>query len=130
MHVRIFVRVIIHRCCDLVQVGGCKGPPGSIVPGDGEVDITAFDALLDDGSSRSFPAETITGLAQLVGYRLLWDLVADDYLVVSGNAATERESSQYVDLGAFYTSDGTTFPTAPSLPDGYTPPNNSDWQIP
>ena len=105
-------------------------PPNTIEPGDGEVVIGAFVGLLDDGRSISFPSETITGLDQLAAYRLLWDLIAEEYVTVSGNAATERESSQYVDIAGFFTSDGVDYPTPDTPPPGYVPPGNPDFQVP
>jgi hypothetical protein len=105
-------------------------PAFPIVPGDGQVAITAFDGLIDDGRVISFPAETITGLTQLVAYRLLWDLIDEEYLVVLGSAATERENSRYVDVSGFFTSDGTTFPTPDPPPDGWVPPLDPNFNTP
>jgi len=105
-------------------------PGFPITPGDGQVVIVAFDGLIDDGRLISFPAETITGLDQSTAYRLLWDLVAEEYLVIEGNATVEREDSRYVDVSGFFTSDGTTFPTPDTPPDGWFPPLDPNFNTP
>ena len=106
-------------------------PSNTIVPGDGQIAISAFTGLLDDGRSIAFPAETITGLDQLAVYRLLWDLSVEDYVTVVGTGAVERESPRYVDLGGFFTSDGVDFPPPPPPPpSGWVPPSNPDFNEP
>lgn len=105
-------------------------PAYPVVPGNGQVVISAFDGLIDDGRLIAFPAETITGLSQLTAYRLLWDLITEEYLVVEGNATVEREDSRYVDVSGFFTSDGTAFPTPDPPPDGWVPPLDPNFNVP
>jgi hypothetical protein len=106
-------------------------PPNTVVPGNGQVEIGAFQGLLDDGRTIDFPAETITGLDTLELYRLLWDLITEEYVAVLGTAVMERQDSRYVDVAAFYTSDGTAFPPPPTdPPDGWFPPGSPGAELP
>jgi hypothetical protein len=91
-----------------------------ITPGDGEIVITAFSVLTDDGRTIVLPAETITGLDQLTSYRLLWDLIDEEYFAGPGLAESNRELRRFVDLGSFSTSDGVDFPPPPDpFPPGW-----------
>jgi hypothetical protein len=86
------------------------------IPGDGEIEILAHTGILSDTREVSFPAVTETGLAQLTRYRIFWDLVAEDYVFVSGAVPAEFESKQFVFLSSVQTSDGVAFPPPPPPP--------------
>lgn len=106
-------------------------PSNPVTPGNGQIAIVAFTGLIDDGRSISFPAQTITGLMGLTAYRVLWDLIDEEYVIVLGNGATERESSRYADIGGVYTSSGGIFPPPPPPPpSGWFDPTRPDFNEP
>jgi len=95
-------------------------PAFPITPGNGQIEIVAFTGTLEDGRTISFPAETITGLAQLTLYTVFWDLLTDGYLTVVHPALTQMENDRYVFLGQAATSDGVAFPNPVEPPPGWS----------
>lgn len=85
------------------------------------ITIAAFDAVLDDGAALSFAAGSLTGLAALTTYAVMWDLDASAFVAVSPAAASAAlASTSYVFLGWQATSDsGGTYPSGDTVPDGY-----------
>jgi len=95
-------------------------PAFPITPGDGEIVIVAFTGTIEDGRTISFPAETITGLAQLTLYSLFWDLATEEYIADEHPALAFLESDRYVFLGSAATSDGVDYPTPVDPPPGWS----------
>lgn len=105
-----------------------RSPAFPVAPGDGEIVITAFTGVLDDGRTISFPADTETGLAQLTRYVVIWDLVTEAYIYSTATQPTELQDSRYVFVNTVFTSDGVDYPTPVDPPPGtYDDP---DFQVP
>jgi hypothetical protein len=93
-------------------------PVAPYTPGDGQIAIVAHTATLEDGRELSLPAETITGLTVSTFFTLMWDTLTEDYITPAAPAAAQQQSSRYVFLASFKTSDGGTFPADPTPPPG------------
>ena len=90
-----------------------------ITSDDDSISIAAFSGVLADGRVISFPADTVTGLANSTQYGVFWDIGSGDYVASVFPAAAQMASSEYVFLGWASTSTGGTFPTAPTPPGGW-----------
>lgn len=104
-------------------------PAFPIAPGDGELVITAFVGVLDDGREISFPADTITGLDGDTVYGVFWDLIDEDYVTSEFPSLSFTESSRYVKIGFAATSTGGVFPPPPTRPPGWGG-DNPEWLEP
>ena len=93
-------------------------PAFPFTPGDGQIDIAAHTATLEDGRAINLPPQTITGLAVSSFFTLFWDLATDAYVTPTAPGSTELQDSRYVFLTAFKTSDAGTFPADPAPIEG------------
>lgn len=83
---------------------------------DDSVIVAAFDGVIDDGRSISFPATTLDGLASGTSYGVFWHIGAGAYLAVPSPATAAMSSDAYVFIAWSTTStDGEYAP-------GETPP--------
>ena len=80
--------------------------------------MAAFDAVLDDGRSISFPAASIP-TAAATSYVVLWDLQTSTYIASVAPALDQVSSSRYVIIRNYTTgnADG-TYPEQPTAPGG------------
>lgn len=86
----------------------------------GEIDIAAFDGVLNTGSTVSFPADTITGLADATLYGVFYDLAAGTYAAVAYPATASMADGGKVFLAWMNTPDsGGTYDPPPDSPPGY-----------
>lgn len=84
------------------------------------ITVTAFDGVLDDARPISFPAGTITGLANSTSYGVFWNLTTGSYEAEASPALIRTASSDYAFLFWQWTSNGSgTYPTAPADPPGF-----------
>ncbi|MGV7119547.1 hypothetical protein [Sphingopyxis sp. 550A] len=90
-----------------------------ITSDDDSISIAAFDGVLDDARTISFPADSLTGLASGTKFGVFWDIANAEYLVSVDPSETEMASNAYVFLGWSSTSTGGVFPTPPSIPPGW-----------
>lgn len=86
---------------------------------DDSISIAAFDGILDDGRAISFPADSVTGLANLTKYGVFWDIAGADYVVTVEPSADEMSSNEYVFIGWAATSDAGTYPDPDEPPPGW-----------
>lgn len=94
-------------------------PAFPVTPGDTSMTIVAFTAVLDDGRSMAFPADTITGLASGTSYGLFWNLSSGAYEADVAPAMSRRASSLYVFLEFYTTSTGGVFAGVAAPPPGF-----------
>lgn len=87
-------------------------------PGDGQMTVASFTAVLDDGRDISVTGETETGLTVSTLYDVFYDLIDETLSYVVAPGTTELASSRYVFVWRAATSDGGTFPTQPDPPPG------------
>lgn len=67
---------------------------------DDSIEIAAFDGVIDDGRSISFPADTsLIGLASGTKYGVFWDIANDVYVASVEPSDDEMVSNQYVFIG-------------------------------
>lgn len=84
------------------------------------VTVTAFDAVLDDGTETSFPAATVGGLTAATDYVLLWSLSGEAYSATAMPALADLASSDNVIIQYVTTQDEDgTYPSSPTPPGGY-----------
>ena len=101
------------------------------VPDIGEIGVVAFDGVLDDGTSYSFPADTLTGLADDTSFAVFWDRIAEDYLAEPYPATTQFSDSDLVFIGWQSTPDtGGTYSPPPDAPPGYGGGGDPNYNIP
>lgn len=93
--------------------------PYPVTSTDTTISIEAFDGVLDDGRTISFPLDTLSGLDDDALFAVVWDLIDEVYLAVPWPAETELADSRYVFLGKQATSVGGSFPAPPTPVDGY-----------
>lgn len=87
---------------------------------DTSIDIAAFDAVIDDGRSFSFPADTsLTGLASGTKFGVFWHIADEQYVATVEPSDTEMESNEYVFLGWTATSTAGTYPDYDPPPPGW-----------
>lgn len=103
-------------------------PAYPVSGGDTSISIVAFTGVLEDGRSISFPSHTESGLTSSSFYAIFYDLIDEDYLVVTAPGTTQLEDNRYVYVASQSTSSGGTFPTGPTPPDGGT--YDPNYQIP
>jgi hypothetical protein len=91
-----------------------------ITSDDDSIAVAAFDGILDDGTSISFPSDTsLTGLASGTKFGVFWDIANEVYTATVEPSETEMASNSYVFLGWSSTSTDGGFPTPPSVPPGW-----------
>ncbi len=90
-----------------------------VLSDDNSIAINAFDAVLDDGTSVSFPTGSITGLSSGTKYAVLWHLADEVYSAVEEPATTEMASPAYAFIGWAATSTSGTYPTPDTRPPGW-----------
>lgn len=85
------------------------------------ITIAAFDAVLDDGQTMSFASGSLTGLAALTTYLVMWNLDTGTYEAIAPAGETAAmASASYVFLGRQATADsGGTYPASEIPPQGY-----------
>jgi hypothetical protein len=85
------------------------------------ITVSAFDAVLSDGTNYSFPAGTVGSLAESSIYGLFRDRSAAAYLTPIAPAAAEMADGDNVFIGWVATSSSTTgdYPTPPTPPGGW-----------
>lgn len=84
-----------------------------------QIDVAAFDAVLEDGSDVSFAAGLILGLASGVRYCVFRALAGGDYFAVAEPALDAMADPTSIFIDRQSTSSGGTFPTTPVPPDGW-----------
>ena len=88
--------------------------------GNGIIYVQAFSGVLEDGTSLSVPAQTITGLAQLTAYGVFYDPPTATFSTAVAPATTAMANSALVFIGWQATSDGTSYPAfTGTVPPGY-----------
>lgn len=85
---------------------------------DDSISIAAFNAVLNDGSSISFAADSIPSLTAGTSYAVFWDTVNTAYLAAASPALTQMADRSLVLIGTQSTSSGGTYTPPPSPPDG------------
>ena len=103
-------------------------PTFPVTPGDGEIDISAFTGVINDGRSISFPAFNDAALSVSTRYVIFWDLIEEEYVLSTAAQPTEWQSRQYAFVAAALTSDSGTFPTPADPPPGAS--TDPDYNIP
>jgi hypothetical protein len=95
-------------------------PAYPVTADDTNIYIDAFTGVLDDGRSVSFASHTESSLTSSAFYSVFYDLIDEDYVIVTAPGSTEMASRRYVFVAAQATSASGTFPTGPTPPDGGT----------
>lgn len=86
---------------------------------DDSIIATAFSGVLDNGTSMTFPAASMDGLASGTSHAVMWRLSTSSYVAAPAPATAQFASSDYVYLGAMSTSANGNFPADPTPPPGY-----------
>jgi hypothetical protein len=92
---------------------------------DDSISIVAFDGVIDDGRSVSFPADTLAGLASGTNFGVFWSLTDEVYHAAESPALDEMADSDNVFVRWFETSDGGDYSPPP---DGT--PGDGGYQLP
>jgi len=85
---------------------------------DDSISVAAFDGVLDNGTTISFPADTLPGLDSGTTYAVLWEIAGGDYLAVEEPASAELASPDYVFIGWQLTSTGGVYDDPEPAPPG------------
>lgn len=94
-------------------------PEWPVSSGDDSITIAAFTGTLDDGRVIDFPAEPIDGLASGTKFAVLWDLLAEEYVLAEAPATTQRADSDLAFLGWQSTSTAGVYPAPPPASPGF-----------
>lgn len=86
---------------------------------DSSITIAAFTGVLEERSTITFPAGSVTGLAAGTYYNVFRDLTNDIYVAAVDPALTEFATSYYVSIDRQATSSGGTHPAPATPPSGY-----------
>ncbi|MXP42996.1 phage tail protein [Allopontixanthobacter sediminis] len=96
---------------------------------DDSVDIVAFDGVLNDGQSVSFPIGSVTGLTSGEVYAVIYSLTSGTYSAVLSPATAALGNDTNVFLGWSTTSTGGVYPT-PTTPPGGWGGGGGTWEAP
>ncbi len=86
---------------------------------DDSISIAAFDGVIDDGRSISFPADTAIYLDSGTKYGVFWHIEDEVYVATEEPSTSEMASNEYVFIGWIATSTGGTYPTPDDRPPGW-----------